>query len=285
MENRFVRLCNNFDDLTALLSFGALGLYPTPSFCKSRSSPFNPGLSRGHLSLCGVVVTDMISTPTPGMPNPCPTIKKAKQRGDTVWIELETRAYIFGAISNEEDEFTRAFLRELRARPGLFQVVTRSETDPGQVVEEFGAGLRGEALPNVRSRTFEAPPAPLSNSPQGYGKWQVIRSAYDVLYGTRQELQGYLTKLARDDKGWFFRFKSFPVKFFVILDTVPNRDYGHLVQNVAWAALCARGYGEGEYTLRKYARASDKLFQDCAEQRLGWMPKGSWSATRMEDFL
>jgi hypothetical protein len=198
VENRFVRLCNNFDDLTALLSFGALGLYPTPSFCKSASSSFNPGLSRGHLSLCGVVVTDMISTAAPDMPNPCPTTKKAKQRGYTVWAELETRAYIFGAIRNEEDEFTRAFLRELRARPDFFQVVTRSETDPGQV---------------------------------------------------------------------------------------PNRDYGHLVQNVAWAALCARGYGEGEYTLRKYARASDKLFQDCAGQRLGWMPKGSWSATRMEDFL
>lgn len=226
----------------------------------------------------------MISTGAPGIPNPCPSTKKAKQRGYMVWAEVEARAYLFGAIRNEDDDFTRAFLRELRARPDLFQVITRSETDPGQVVEAFGAGP-GEALPNMRSRTFEAPPAPLSNPPQGYGKWEVMRSAHDVLYGTAKEIQGYLTILARDKKGWFFRFKSFPVKYFVILDTVPNREYGHLVTNVAWAALCARGYGEGECTLRKYARASDKLFQDCAEERLGWMPKGSWQATKMEDTL
>ena len=223
----------------------------------------------------------MISTSVAGMPNPLPTMRMAKQRGYKVWVESEVRAYMFGATRNEEDEFTRTFLRELRARPDLFQVITRSETDPGQNIEAFGAGP-GEALPNMRVRTFEAPPAPLSNPPQGHGEWEVIRSAHDVLYGTRREIQGYLTILARDKKGWFFRFKSFPVKYFVILDTVPSRHYGHLARNVAWAALRARGYGEGEYALRKYVIASDKLFQDCAEERFVWMPKGSgsWHPTR-----
>jgi len=148
-------------------------------------SALDPGLSRSHLSLCGVIVTDMISTSVPGMPNPMPTTRMAKQRGYKVWGESELRAYMFGAIRNEEDEFAGTFLRELRARPDFFQVITRSETDPGQNVEAFGA-MRGEALPNMRYRTFEAPPAPLSNPPQGRGEWEVMRSAHDILYGTRR---------------------------------------------------------------------------------------------------
>ncbi|KAF8834137.1 hypothetical protein BDN67DRAFT_976199, partial [Paxillus ammoniavirescens] len=79
MENRFVRLCNNFDDLVGFLSFGTLGLVPTPSFCKSRPTDFlDPGMSRGHLSLSGVVVADMVSNaPPPHMRGPMPTTRKA----------------------------------------------------------------------------------------------------------------------------------------------------------------------------------------------------------------
>lgn len=108
----------------------------------------------------------------------------------------------------------------------------------------------------------------------------------DVLYGSKEELKmkGYLTILARDLKGWFFRFKTFPVKYFVIMDTVPHRDKSILARNVSWAALRAGGYAEGEYTLRKYAVASDKLFDRCSRERSTWMPKEiEWTMTRMED--
>ncbi|KAF9233643.1 hypothetical protein BU15DRAFT_79892 [Melanogaster broomeanus] len=285
IENRFVRVCNNFDDLISFLSFGALGLVPIPSFCNRKPTYcFDPRFSRNHLSLSGVVVTDTVSTSCPPhMCGPMPTNQKAKQRGCVVWAEVESRAYMFGAVRNEPDPFVDAFLRELRARPDLFQVVTRSETDPGREVEIFGAGP-SQALPTMRSRSFEAPRS--SFPPNGSGEWKVVRSAVDVLYGTGKEIQGYLTILSRDMKGWFFRYKKFPVKYFVILDTVPNRDHSVLARNVAWAALRARRYGEGEYDLRKYAIASDKLFQKCANERLGWLPKDiEWNVTKMEDEL
>ncbi|KIJ12328.1 hypothetical protein PAXINDRAFT_14806 [Paxillus involutus ATCC 200175] len=285
IENRFVRVCNNFDDLVSFLSFGALGLVPRPSFCKSRPTDLlDPRLSRGHLSLSGVVVADMVSNARPPhMRGPIPTPRKAKKRGCVVWAEVESRAYMFGAVRNEPDAFTDAFLGELRARPDLFQVVTRSETDPGQEVEISGAGP-SEALPQMRGRSFEAPPS--LSPPQGVGEWQLTRSAVDVLYGTGKEIQGYLTLLSRNEKGWFFSLKKFNVKYFVILDTVPYRDHSILASNVAWAALCAGGYGKGEYDPRKHAIASDKLFQKCANERLGWLPKEvKWEATKMEDNL
>jgi len=76
-----------------------------------------------------------------------------------------------------------------------------------------------------------------------------------------------------------------PVKYFVILDAVPNRHHSFLARKVAWVALCAQGFGEGEYSERKYARASDTMFLKCAKERLSWKPEGSWSMTKMEDAL
>ncbi|KAF8056631.1 hypothetical protein FPV67DRAFT_1729807 [Lyophyllum atratum] len=291
VENRFVRLCNNFDDLISFLSFGAIGLIPPPSFCSMSNSPppLNPVVARNHLSLCGVAVTDLIST---GMPisGPFPNRhKKAQKAGCIVWSEAETRAYMFGALRNEPDAFTDAFLRELRARPDIFQVVTRSETDTGRKVDIFGDGP-GAASPEMRYRMFEAPPASLANRPQGYGDWEVARSAIDVFYGTKtmgQGIVGYLAQLSQGGSGWFFNLKKFPVKYFVILDAVAGQHHAVLANQVAWAALRAKGYAEGEYSFRKYALASDKLFQKCAEERLGWRPKAwpSWHATKMEDGL
>jgi hypothetical protein len=284
MENCFVRLCNNFDDLVGFLSFGVLGFVPIPSFCKTRPTDFlNLGISRNHLALSGVIVADAVSVARPPhMCGPIPTTRKAKRPGCVVWTEVESRAHMFGAVRNEPDAFTNAFLRELHAHPDLFQVVTRSETDPGQEVEMFGAGP-SEALPQMRGRSFEAPLSLFP--PQGVGEWQFESSAVDVLYG-KETLQGYLTLLSQDLKGLFFSVKKFPVKYFVILDTVPYRDRSILARNVAWAALCAGGYGQGEYDLHKYAIASDKLFQKCASERLGWLPKEfEWKVTKMEDQL
>ncbi|KAF9237978.1 hypothetical protein BU15DRAFT_48124 [Melanogaster broomeanus] len=277
VERYFVRLCNSFDDLIGFLSFGALGLVPPPRFCQSTNSL----VSRNHLSLSGVVIADMMPLTRPSqLCGPIPTIHKAKTRGCVVWAEIETRAYMFGAVRNEPDVFVDAFLRELRARPDLFQVVTRSETDPGRQVEIFGDGP-SKALPAIRSRAFEAPPSYFP--PSGFGKWTVIRSAVDILYGNQKEIQGYLTALSQHQQGWFFSSKKFPVKYFVILDTVPNRDHSILARNVAWAALCAGGYGKGKYGTLKYAIASNKLVQKCTNERLGWLPKGyKWKAPKMQ---
>ena len=44
------------------------------------------------------------------------------------------------------------------------------------------------------------------------------------------------------------------------------------------------GYAAGEYTLRKYAAASDKLLEQCAQERLRWMPEEKkWEIPKMQD--
>ncbi|KAF8429445.1 hypothetical protein L210DRAFT_3508516 [Boletus edulis BED1] len=290
VENRFVRLCNNFEDLVGFLSFAALGLVPNPTFCQTPShfDADDPGLSRKPLSQSGIIVADMVSIDRPPhMRGPVPSTRRPTQRGCIVWAEVEARAYMFGAVRHERHEFVEAFLRELRARPDLFQVVLRSDTDPARKVEMFGSGpSNNEALPAMRARNFEAPFSRSPPSPPSTGwTWQVALSVMDVLYGTQKPmgLEGYLTALERQSKGWFFRFKTFPVTYFLILDTVPYRDQSVLARNVAWAALRAGGYADGEYTLRKYAVASDKLFARCARERLGWMPEELWETTKLQD--
>lgn len=296
MENRFVRLCNNFDDLIGFLSFGAFGFVPGPDFCTTyRSVPGEPErlMSRNLLSLSGIIVADMVDATRPSeMCGPMPTTRRGTKRNCIIWAEIESRAYMFGAVRNERDAFVDAFLRELRARPDLFQVVLRSETAPGREVETFGSGpSNSDALPAIRVRQFEAPPSPSPPTAPPSASWEVMRSAIDVLYGSRTEparpgMLGYLTILARDLKGWFFRFKTFPVTYFVILDAVPYRDDSVLARNVAWAALRAGGYADGEYTLRKYAVASDKLLDRCSEERFGWIPKESeWNVPGMKEYM
>jgi len=284
MENRFVRLCNNFDDIISFLSFGALGMIPPPTFCQNENPSLDCVIYRNHLTLSGVVVTDMTSGPVPPSPIPCP--KPATRQGHIVWAQIESRSYMFGAVRNEPDTFVDAFLGELRARPDFFQVVTRLDTDPDLHVEAFGSPIPGEALPQIRMRQFEAPITSLTNPPQGRGAWKVIRSAVDVLYGkkdaSRMMMDGYLTSLEGPDKaGWFFRFKKMPVKYFVIIDAVPGQHVSILAKRVAWAALRAQKSGTGEYELRKYARASDILFQKSGDER--FMHMGGVTISKMED--
>ena len=286
IENRFVRLCNTYDDLIGILSHGAFGLYPHPSFCQSEHG--NAVLYRNHLSLAGVVICDMVSAvKPPHLCGPFPSTHRPSQPGCVVWAEVQSRSYMFGALKDMPDTFQEAFLNELKARPDLFQVVTRCESDPPRVVKTFGNGEK-EALPHIRTQKFEAPPASPQNRPKGFGQWEVQRSAVDILYGTEDALGGYLVtpkKWPGDKKNtiYFFHHKTFSVTYFVILDTTPNRHYTFLAQQVAWAALRAKGYGKGAYESGKYAIASDKLFEGCAKERLSWMPEGSWKATKMAD--
>ncbi|KAI6113508.1 hypothetical protein EV401DRAFT_2074373 [Pisolithus croceorrhizus] len=286
MEHRFLQICQNFDDLINFQSFCALGLVPPPTFCAKQPGPSDPSISRSHLSLCSVVVADMVSPRPTNANGPIPTWGRAKKRDCVVWSEHEARAHLFAAIKNESDYFTDAFIRELRARPDLFQVVIRSETDPEQVVEVFGASP-GEELASTRTRTFEAPPlTPTSNPPKGDGEWEVQRTAVDLLYGTTRDNCGYLTTVPELNQKWLFRLKTFPVKYLVVLDAIPNRDHSHVARNLAWAALCARGYGEGEYTLQKYAEAGDRAVDERAEECFGWMPiEWTWSLPLMEERL
>ena len=276
VENRFVRLCNTYDDLIGFLSIGALGMVPPPSFCN------NVVAYRNHLSLAGVIVTDMISTPKPpALCGPVPSTQRAKKAGCIVWAELESRAYIFGAVRNEPDAFTASFLNEIRARPDLFHYVTHSESDPTGKIDASG-GSSGP-LPFLRYRNFEAPASP-NNRPTGYGDGTIPVSAADIFYGTDDDYPGYLTRLRRGGSaGWFFHFKKFKVKYFVVIDPIPNRHHTFLAQQLAWVALRVKGYGQGEYAQMKYNKASDAFFDKCAAERLAWMPEsaGGWRTTKM----
>ncbi|KAI0057396.1 hypothetical protein BV25DRAFT_1437724 [Artomyces pyxidatus] len=295
IENRYMRLCNSFDDMHALFSFGALGMMPSPSFCETFSPTFKH--ERSLLSLCGVIICDAICSPFPSINGPIPTTKPAVRRGHIKWMELESRAYMFGAIRNEPDPFAEAFVAELRARPDLFIVITRSETDPGRQTEIFGPTEDGRPIAQWRFRTFEAPAATLQNRPRGRGSWTVMRSLTDMLYGSGDSvkvdalgaglptLKGYMTELAGPKSaGWLFHFKKFPVKYFVIVDATPNRDGTELGKEVAWAAMRARGFAKGAKTSIKYIRASDNVLKKRSEELLGWLPSGvaTWKVQTVE---
>ncbi|THU79467.1 hypothetical protein K435DRAFT_845454 [Dendrothele bispora CBS 962.96] len=282
IEHRFVRLCNTFDDLCSFLAFAAFGQMKSPSWCPPECQVY-----RNHLSLSEVVVADMVSAPTVELLRyPVPTKRPAKHPGMISYAEFEIRSFMFGAIRNESDPFADAFLQELRARPDLFCVITRSDTDPGQKVETFG-GLEESSLPHLRIRSFDSPPGRV---PMNRGKWEQYHSAFDILYSTGtcangqiQSPKGYLANAQHT--GFFFRFKKFPVKYFVIIDVHPGRAVRHLARGVIWAALRAQGLAEGEFSIRKYARASDRLFHKRANERLSWMPSSRWKAGSMEEEL
>ncbi|KAK0205056.1 hypothetical protein DFS33DRAFT_727936 [Desarmillaria ectypa] len=287
IENRFVRLCNSFDDLHAFLSFAAFGLIQSPSFCTNENNPsYDLRSIRNHMSFCGVLITDIVSTGFPNLPpGPFPSTKPASRPGYRMWACMEFRSYMFGAVRNEPDNFVDAFLKELRCRPDMFYVVTRSETAPGREVETFGT-----VSAQMRGRMFEAR---IGNSaPRAQAEWSVMRSATDILYGTGENksakgleglghvpgIVGYLTALCRPKSaGWFFNFKKFPVKYFAIMDAEPNRHVSHLARNVAWAAFRAQGRVTGSYDAGLYARASDRLVQEHADKRLSKiLPSDSW---------
>ncbi|KAH6918078.1 hypothetical protein BKA70DRAFT_7862 [Coprinopsis sp. MPI-PUGE-AT-0042] len=285
-ENRMVRLCNCFDDLSAFLSVAAFrpkpGAYPPGRLASS--------VPRMHLSISGIVIADMVSPPPILDTDIIATPFRPARPGNTVWGELQIRSHLFGAVRHDNDPFTEKFLAELQGRPDLFQLVIWDETQADAVVQEYGSGEGGKALPQMRARNFEAPTR--SGPPsEGRGPWNMIlRPARDILFAPRGDLEagilpGYITLLRQQEKGWFFRFKSpsIPVRYIVILDTTPNRDVDVLSLHVAWMALRAGGYGVGEFTQEKYYAASDRLFEKEAKRRLSWQPTffGGWSVSQM----
>jgi hypothetical protein len=219
-----------------------------------------------------------------------PSQNRPRRPGNLAFSQLETRSYIFGAIRNLDDSFASKFLEELRSRPDLFHVVTRSDTDPEGVVETFGHPPGSEYPINTRGRQFEAPRGATqreilqcaSDTP-----WENVRTGREVLYHRKKgqtdpSIEGYL--ISKDSRGWFFRFKKFDVKYFVIIDAKPGRQVDTLARLVSWAALCAAGYGRGEHTDKKYAAAADMIYQAHAERRLSWMGENAgWKATKLSE--
>ncbi|KAF7342643.1 hypothetical protein MSAN_02021100 [Mycena sanguinolenta] len=286
IENRYVRLCCNFDELHLFLTMSAY-VMPAPSFCTTGNSE-NPSwdshATRNHLSICGVIVTGMSNGSSQRLKHlgPMPTLTPAKRPGYKTWVEMEVRAYIFGALRDEPDDFTEAFLNELRARPDLFSVVTRSDTDPPRKLDSFGG-----VTDHARTRKFEAPTQ--LTRPTGSGEWEVLRSAFNVLYGggadPYNKIPGYLSakfNMGKDSKGrgearGFFFHKRFPVKYFLILDASATSNVHDLARQVAWAAFRAHRLVQGDYDERKYDKASDVLFIKSARERLSFLPEGGYA--------
>jgi hypothetical protein len=249
--------------------------------------------------MSGIIIADAIRGRRPEFPaGPSLYSKKPCKPGNVVWAEIETRAYLFGALRLESDPITEAFLKRLKARPDLFTVLLRSQNDEARKVEIYGQD-RNSTLPVIRMRFTECPRdssdgdrPPSSAYRDAHGTWEVMHSAYDVLFSTKPNLLGYLTKLekgnriADSDKG-LFRLKKFLVKYIVIVDPIPNRHFTLLLQNVAWAALCAQGYGNGDYDYdeRRYAVAADKLHAKCIDERLAFLPPEERTFDRMTDDL
>lgn len=293
VEDRFVRLCKEYDDLITFLTFSAFRSESRPSFIG------DAWVYRNHLSMSGIIITDAVRGRRPEFPaGPSLYSKKPRKPGNVVWAEIETRAYLFGALRLESDSVTEDFLKYLKARPDLFSVLVRSQSDPPRKVELFGQGGNG-TLPVMQKRFTECPrdssdadrPPSLAYR-EAHGTWEVMHSAYDPLFSTKPNLLGYLTKLERgnkiaDSNKEFFRLKEFLVKYIIIVDPIPNRHFTLLIQNVAWAALCTQGYGNKDYDYdeRRYAVAADKLYAKSIDERLHFLPPEERTFNRMTDDL
>ncbi|KAJ7796356.1 hypothetical protein B0H14DRAFT_2915495 [Mycena olivaceomarginata] len=277
IENRYVRLCCNFDELHLFLTMSAY-VMPAPSFCttgNSENPSWDSSATRNHLSICGVIVTGMLNGSSQLLKHlgPMPCLTPAKRPGHKTLVEIEERAYIFGALRDEPDDFTAAFLNELRARPDLFSVVTRSDTDPPRKLDSFGG-----VTDQVRTRKFEVPAQLIHHRPTGSGEWEVQRSAFNVLYGggadAYKKVPGYLDAALLADS---FFHKRFPVKYFLIFAASATSNVHDLARQVAWAAFRAQGLVQGDYDERKYDKASDVLFIKSARERLSFLPDGGYA--------
>ncbi|KZT09697.1 uncharacterized protein LAESUDRAFT_735345 [Laetiporus sulphureus 93-53] len=270
------------------MSFGTIGMVPPPSWC----AEYDAELFRLVLSFCGVVLGDIVGAVR--NIGPMPTNRKASRRGHIKWFEVSRRVYTFGAVRNEPHALTDAFFREIRARPDKFVVITRSETDPGQQIEQFGGG-NDETFYQYRTRTFEAPSTLGTPTARTRTVWNIMRSGKDVFYGTGEpirvpgapaeslpSIKGYLTEIAAErNGGWLFWLKKdrFHVKYFVIMANDPATEATELMRDLSWAALCAAGYAKGAFTMRTYTEAVDAMMRKRWPELMGWMPPavGRWT--------
>ncbi|KAF6753664.1 hypothetical protein DFP72DRAFT_966588 [Ephemerocybe angulata] len=275
-DYRYVGLCTSHSDLVGMLSIGSLGLLHPPEFCRFDDEKLTTIVidARKALSLLGVAVTDLVSPQALTIKNGgvLQTKTKPKTSGHVVWREAESRAYLFGAVQHENGGAGEAFLNELRARPELYQLLVYSETDPESKVEESGLDVDGKALPALRIRTFETAPSSSSISESeiertSVSAWETVQKGSDLMFESEEgKGLGYVTRAKRREPNWFFSLKTFPVKYFVVLDAVPNRHGSTLLKHVAWAALRAGAYAEGEFNEVEYGRSLSRLGEAKAKE-------------------
>ncbi|KAF5334793.1 hypothetical protein D9611_012922 [Ephemerocybe angulata] len=278
-DYRYVGLCRSYSDLVGMLSIGSLGLLHPPEFCRFDDEKLTTIVidARKALSLSGVAVTDLVSPQALTIKNGgvLQTKIKPKTPGHVVWRGAESRAYLFGAVQHDNGGAGEAFLNELRERPELYQLLVYSETDPESEVEESGLDVDGKALPALRIRTFETAPSSSSTSESeigrtSVGEWETVQQGRDLMFESEEEKGlGYVTRARRREPKWFFSLKTFPVKYFVVLDAVPNRHGSILMKHAAWAALRAAAYAEGEYSDVEYERSLGRLVEAEVKER-GW---------------
>ncbi|KAJ7746464.1 hypothetical protein DFH07DRAFT_748435 [Mycena maculata] len=79
----------------------------------------------------------------------------------------------------------------------------------------------------------------------------------------------------------FFCHKKFPVKYLLILSASPAMNVHTLARQVAWAAFRANGLVQGNYDVNKYNKASNVLFTKHAQERLSFLPEGSFSVANL----
>ena len=218
--------------------------------------------ARKYFSLSGYIVDEMIATSIPSNgPIPAPNLP-ASSPGMITWVEIEHRAYLFGAIrTGGSDPFATAFLSELRSRPDIFVVITHSEdSEPAGKVQQFG-GPDGESYFYRRLRRFEAPFGGPSQPPRGSGPWKMMQPGVDLLFGNGEPVslyddlpatltqKGYVTLTNHPDlktrEGWLFTHKTFPVQYLIIMDATPNRDGHAMTSSSRLGSTTSTGFGNG----------------------------------------
>lgn len=148
---------------------------PAPSYLEDRLDKGQvkwANYCRRHLSLLGIAIANVTSAASqPGLGR------------------FDYCSYLLGAVRNEEDAFMTAFLDRLLSHPDLFQVITRSDTDPGEHVQVSGSGSDGAPLPWCRSYPSES---------RILGNERTLHSATEIFHDQKYSSQpGYSTASGR----------------------------------------------------------------------------------------
>ncbi|KAJ7067304.1 hypothetical protein C8F01DRAFT_1051765 [Mycena amicta] len=301
-ENRYVRICSNFEELQTFMTINALAISNHPSFCRRypriNADPTDSCVTRNHLTLSGFIVADLVYGPPSALNNgPITAGKPGKTPGHVIWVEGQFRPYMFGVIHPHDTTFNEPFLQELCRCPEKFIVISRHDSDPPMKLNVLSEPNSCSAADiwQIRFRTFEAPFAMAHNRPAGHGEWQTMRSAMHVIYGGEDSgkgqtagNRGYLSIGFSNTKGQngrpevsMFYHKTFPVRYLLILGVDPMQHVHDLAREVAWAAFKVHGLVMGEYDMDRYERASDVLFKKVVRERMAFMPEGSFQIRTM----
>lgn len=122
-----MRLFNDFDEMH---------MYFIMQFGEPPDRLAHIAAARKYFSLSGYIVDEMVATSLlfNGL---IPALNLPSSPGMITWVEMQHRAYLFGAIRPRSDCFATAFLSELRSRPDIFIVITHSKnSEPTRKVQQ-----------------------------------------------------------------------------------------------------------------------------------------------------